>query len=101
MPFPYTFPFIFEDNRRHDSGSGIDTAFLITVLPSPDSGLGSDAIAALLARIVADELVVGSDCLVVKVESALKGGGMKLPPDGRTSIPSGGKTSIPSRRVNL
>jgi len=76
-----------------DSGSGIDTSFIIKALFSTDSGLGTDAIAALLARIVAGELMVGSDCLVVKIESAPKGGGMRLPP--------GGKTSIPSRRVNL
>ena len=76
-----------------DSGSGIDTTSLIKALLSTDSGLGTDAIAALLARVVTGELVVGFDCLVVKVESAPTGGGMKLPP--------GGKTSIPSRRVNL
>ena len=76
-----------------DSGSGIDTAFLIKALLSTDSGLGTDAVAALLAGIVAGELMVGSDRLVVKIESAPTGGGMSLPP--------GGKTSIPSRRVNL
>jgi len=37
--------------------------------------------------------MVGSDSLAVKIETAPKGGGMKLPP--------GGKTSIPSRRINL
>ena len=76
-----------------DSGSGVDTAYLIKVLLSTDGGLGTDAVAALLASIVTAELMVGSDRFVVKVESAPKGGGMKLPP--------GGKTSIPSRRVNL
>ena len=76
-----------------DSGSGIDTTYLIKILLSTDSGLGAEAVAALLATIVAGELMVGSDCLVVKIESAPKGGGMRLPP--------GGKTSIPSRRVNL
>ena len=76
-----------------DSGSGIDTSFIIKALLSADSGLGIEAVAALLAGIVAGELMVGSDCLVVKIESAPKGGGMRLPP--------GGKTSIPSRRVNL
>ena len=53
----------------------------------------AEAVATLLAKIVAGELMVGSDRLVVKVESAPKGGGMRLPP--------GGKTSIPSRRVSL
>ncbi len=76
-----------------DSGSGIDTAYLIKILLSTDSGLGAEAVAALLARIVTGELMVGSDCLVVKIESAPKGEDMRLPP--------GGKTSIPSRRVNL
>ena len=76
-----------------DSGSGTDVSFLIKALLSTDSGLGTEAIAALLARIVAGELMVGSDRLVVKIESAPTGGGMSLPP--------GGKTSIPSRRVNL
>lgn len=76
-----------------DSGSGIDTAFLIKALLSTDSGLGTEAVAALLAGIVAGELMVGSDRLVVKIESAPKGGEMRPPP--------GGKTSIPSRRVNL
>lgn len=76
-----------------DSGSGIDTSFIIKALLSADSGLGTEAIAALLARVVTGELMVGSDRLVVKIESAPMGGGMRLPP--------GGKTSIPSRRVNL
>jgi len=76
-----------------DSGSGIDTSFIIKALLSADSGLGTEAVAALLAKIVAGELMVGSDRLVVKIESAPMGGGMRLPP--------GGKTSIPSRRVSL
>jgi len=76
-----------------DSGSGIDTSFIIKALLSADSGLGTEAVAALLAGIVAGELMVGSDRLVVKIESAPTGGGMRLTP--------GGKTSIPSRRVNL
>jgi len=76
-----------------DSGSGIDTSCLIKALLSTDIGLGTDAVVAFLARFISSELVVGSDHLVVKVESAPKSGGMKLPP--------GGKTSIPSRRVNL
>jgi hypothetical protein len=76
-----------------DSGSGVDMASLTKALLAADSGLGADAAAALLAKIVAGELVVGSDCFVAKVELTPKGGGMRLPPDG--------KTSIPSRRVNL
>jgi len=76
-----------------DSGSGIDMSSLIKVLLSADSGLGTDVVVTLLAGIAVGELVVGSDRLVVKVESAPKGGGMRLP--------TGGKTSISSRRVNL
>lgn len=76
-----------------DSGSGTDISYLVKVLLSTESGLGTDTVAALIASIISSELMVGSDRLVVKVESAPKGGGMRLPP--------GGKTSIPSRRVNL
>ena len=76
-----------------DSGSGTDTAILTKDFWSADSGLGTDVTAAWLASIIAAELVAGSDRLKVKVESPVKGGDMKLPP--------GGKTSIPARRVNL
>jgi len=83
-----------------DSGSGADIAFLIKALFTADSGLGADALVVLLVSIVSDELMVGSDRRVAKIETAPTGGGMKLPPGGKTSISSGGKTSIPSRRVN-
>lgn len=76
-----------------ESGSGTDIASLIKALFAADSGLGADALVVLLVSIVSDELMVGSDRRVAKIESAPKGGDMRLPP--------GGKTSIPSRRVNL
>lgn len=76
-----------------ESGSGADIASLIKALFAADSGLGADALVVLLVSIVSDELMVGSDRRVAKIESAPKGGDLRLPP--------GGKTSIPSRRVNL
>ena len=87
MPFPYTLPFYFDYHAdSSDSGSGAEGIITIE-LALADTGSG---IEALITRLLAaSELGNGSDRLGVKIESAAKGGEMKLPtPMGKVSIPS-------------
>ncbi len=70
-----------------ETGAGVDASTLLAILSGADAGSG---IEALIARLLAaSELGTGSDQFRVKLETALKGGGMKLStPKGEVSIPS-------------
>lgn len=77
-----------------DAGSGLDTATLYKVFLSTDSGVGLEALANLLALIIASEAGSGSEQLRAKIMTSAGAYDMKLP----TKM---GKAEIPSKGVNL
>ena len=77
-----------------DAGSAVEASLFPEALATVDSGLGADVLVSLLVAITGGEEGSGSDRLRVKIESAAKGGGMRL-------TPGTGATSIPSREVHL
>jgi len=77
-----------------DAGSGLDTATLYKVFLSTDSGVGLEALANLLALIIASEAGSASEQLRAKIMTSAGAYDMKLP----TKM---GKAEIPSKGVNL
>ncbi len=77
-----------------DAGSGLDTATLYKVFLSTDSGVGLEALANLLALIIASEVGSASEQLRAKIMTSAGAYDMKLP----TKM---GKAEIPSKGVNL
>ena len=77
-----------------DAGSGLDAATLYKVFLSTDSGVGLEALANLLALIIASEAGSGSEQLRAKIMTSAGASDMKLP----TKM---GKAEIPSKGVNL
>ncbi len=77
-----------------DAGSGLDAATLYKVFLSTDSGVGLEALANLLALIIASEVGSASEQLRAKIMTSAGAYDMKLP----TKM---GKAEIPSKGVNL
>ncbi len=77
-----------------DAGSGLDVATLYKVFVSTDSGVGLEALANLLALIIASEVGSASEQLRAKIMTSAGAYDMKLP----TKM---GKAEIPSKGVNL
>lgn len=77
-----------------DAGSGLDAATLYKVFLSTDSGVGLEALANLLALIIASEAGSASEQLRAKIMTSAGAYDMKLP----TKM---GKAEIPSKGVNL
>jgi len=71
-----------------DWGSTIEASLSLKACLATDSGLGADALAKLLAGIIAGEGGSGYDRFKAKVEAAYRGGDMRLPPSGQIAIPS-------------
>ncbi|GAH23607.1 unnamed protein product, partial [marine sediment metagenome] len=77
-----------------DAGSGLDATTLYKVFLSTDSGVGLEALANLLALIIASEVGSASEQLRAKIMTSAGAYDMKLP----TKM---GKAEIPSKGVNL
>jgi hypothetical protein len=99
MPFPYTFPFYFDNTLKStDSGAGGDESSM--ALNSDEEGTGTETVLEIAAAVCASDGGSGRDAFIESLEKAAKSAVTGAGDRREGKIPSR-LTGMKSRRINI